>query len=145
MSCIIPTMNIALPNQTGPVASKVGEAKRQGVAVLLAVILLAAIYLVGYEIATPLWTLCYFLVVRRWKIPQSVAAAAAVLLVFYAMSVLLTSVIFPNWTILKPRTLRAAQNHRQISNKLKRGHPSCRIATGYPLFGIFTHPQILDT
>lgn len=78
-----------------PVASKVGEAKRQGVAVLLAVILLAAIYLVGYEIATPLWTLCYFLVVRRWKIPQSVAAAAAVLLVFYAMSVLLTSVIFP--------------------------------------------------
>ena len=78
-----------------PVESKVGEAKRQGFAVLLAAILLAAIYIFGYEIGAPLWTLGYFLFVRRWKIPQSVAAAVAILLAFYAMSLLLTSVIFP--------------------------------------------------
>lgn len=76
-----------------------GEAKRQGLAVLLAAILLAAIYIFGYEIATPLWTLGYFLIIRRWKIPQSVAAAAVVLLAFYAMSRLLTSVAFPTGMI----------------------------------------------
>ncbi len=72
-----------------------GSAKQQGFAVLMAAILIGLIYLVGYMIATPLWTLAYFLFVRKWKIHLSLIAAAAVLAVFYLISHLLTGVIFP--------------------------------------------------
>ncbi len=72
-----------------------GVARRQGVAILLAAILLAGIYLFGYEIACPVWTLGYFLFVRRWKIYTSVIAAVAMLVVYIAVSHLITGVIFP--------------------------------------------------
>lgn len=73
-----------------------GEARRQGLAILLAVILLAGIYVFGYEIACPVWTLGYFLFVRRWKIPSSVVAAAGIFLAFLAASHLISGVIFPS-------------------------------------------------
>lgn len=72
-----------------------GEAKRQAVAVLLAASLIAMIYLAGYMVATPVWTLAYFVFVRKWKIHFSVVAAVAVLLTFYLISRLLTGVVFP--------------------------------------------------
>ncbi|MDA8081274.1 MAG: tripartite tricarboxylate transporter permease [Actinomycetota bacterium] len=75
--------------------SAAGSAKQQGFAVLMAAVLIGLIYLVGYMIATPLWTLAYFLFVRKWKIHLSIIAAAAVLATFYLISHLLTGVIFP--------------------------------------------------
>ncbi|MDA8270888.1 MAG: tripartite tricarboxylate transporter permease [Actinomycetota bacterium] len=77
------------------VVGEAGVARRQAFAVLAAAVLIGMIYLVGYMIATPLWTLAYFLFVRKWKIQLSVIAAAAVLLAFLLISHLLTGVIFP--------------------------------------------------
>ena len=85
--------------QDEDVVGEKGTAKRQSFGVLLAVVLVGMIYLFGYMIATPAWTLGYFLFVRRWKIHLSVVAAAAVLAAFYLISHLLTGVIFPSGMI----------------------------------------------
>lgn len=61
--------------------------------------LVLGIYVLGYEIASPLWTLGYFLFVRKWKIYTSVAAALAILVVFIGLSHLITGVIFPTGLI----------------------------------------------
>lgn len=61
--------------------------------------LVLGIYLLGYEIASPLWTLGYFLFIRKWKIYTSAAAALAILVVFIGLSHLITGVIFPTGLI----------------------------------------------
>ena len=61
--------------------------------------LVLGIYLLGYEIASPLWTLGYFLFIRKWKVYTSAAAALAILVVFIGLSHLITGVIFPTGLI----------------------------------------------
>lgn len=65
----------------------------------LAITLVAGLYIFGFRIAVPVWTLGYFLFVRRWKPLASVIAAAAMFAAFYVASLLLTSVLFPTGII----------------------------------------------
>ncbi len=75
------------------------NAKSEGIAILLAVVLIGAVYLIGFEFAAPLWTLGYFLFIRRWKIPASVLAAVGIFVVYFLVSHLLTGVVFPTGII----------------------------------------------
>ncbi len=75
------------------------NAKSEGIAILLAVVLIGAVYLIGFEFAAPLWTLGYFLFIRRWKIPTSVLAAVGIFVVYFLVSHLLTGVVFPTGII----------------------------------------------
>lgn len=68
-------------------------------AVGLAALLVAGIYLFGYRVAVPAWTLGYFLFVRRWKPLASIIAAAAMFGAFYLASLAITSVLFPTGII----------------------------------------------
>lgn len=76
-----------------------GEALRQLQAVALAGVLLLSIWLFGYRIASPACILAYFLLVRRWGPVRAVVAAAAIFVVFYLISRLLSGVIFPSGAI----------------------------------------------
>lgn len=73
-----------------------GSFRDYGMAMVMTFVLVLAIYVLGYEIATPLWTLAYFLFIRKWKVLTSVVAAAAVLAIFVGLSHLITGVIFPS-------------------------------------------------
>jgi putative tricarboxylic transport membrane protein len=80
-------------------SSRQGEALRQLAGVALAGVLLLSIWLFGYRIASPACILAYFLLVRRWGPVRAVIAAAAVFVVFYLISRLLSGVIFPSGVI----------------------------------------------
>lgn len=77
----------------------VGNFKSYLAIMALTASLVLGIYLLGYEIASPLWTLGYFLFIRKWKIYTSAAAALAILVVFIGLSHLITGVIFPTGLI----------------------------------------------
>ena len=76
-----------------------GDALRQSFCILLAFGLVAGIYLLGFEIAVPLFTLLYFTVLYRCTWWKAVAATVVMAGVAYAAAHLL-SVIFPTGILL---------------------------------------------
>ncbi len=76
-----------------------GEAAGQLIAVGMAAVLLAGLYLFGYLVTVPVWTFLYFLLVRRWKPLASAVAGGCMLGAFSLASLLLTSVVFPHGLI----------------------------------------------